>query len=735
MSSLVVAVAVLFVFFAGSTTYEWYVRKDYRYWKLRILYLAAVNPAFLSFVCTGGGKALVAAFLWIENIIVFYHQLKPLSKTYMPRRWRELMAPYMAYSISIAGIISAIFYTNPNIKGAGSLFVMSFFSAIIITLYNIWEFVVIDKEYPEDNPYQEVELVPLPEEKVTFDPIKKPGRKDLLSMCLLTAFSALLIFHKLGNPVAPQTALSLSSCDYKYFAEDRRDDIPQESKIDLQFQDEEFIEGISLYVGDKDTSVVRVEARSGENTWTIIQDALQLDATYRWNSIPIQMKANAIRVLQRDGDGKYLELAVRVKNTGEETEKERLLLPNNWQSYGALFDEQSLYPEYLTYYDQSLFDEVYYASSMYQFLQGENMREQTHPPLGKAIMSIGMYLFGPTPFGWRFVSAFLGGLMVPVMYLFLHGYLHNTRYATAGTFLFCIDFLHITLSRIGTPDTLVAFAMLVTMMYYHRAIERIRNYGFDKTAYRLLGIYSFCIGVCISLKWTGVFLLFGCILAYFRCITPYSKKMLGLAAVFHCLIPGTLYVLSFVPFYAKMGYQNFMQAALEHSFDMLRFHETAMKGHEFASPWFTWMFDIRPLVDIVSYVDGGKVSTVATFGHPILWPIGLVCFLFIAFRAAYREDKRASFFATLYFGLLFPWFFIKRTTFIYQYYGCSLVTIPIITYVMYRIDQRSNTRINQFFLILCTVVFLLFCPVLTGEPISKTWIEQMLVWMQGWNFY
>jgi dolichyl-phosphate-mannose--protein O-mannosyl transferase len=54
---------------------------------------------------------------------------------------------------------------------------------------------------------------------------------------------------------------------------------------------------------------------------------------------------------------------------------------------------------------------------------------------------------------------------------------------------------------------------------------------------------------------------------------------------------------------------------------------------------------------------------------------------------------------------------------------------------MYRIDQRSNTRINQFFLILCTVVFLLFCPVLTGEPISKTWIEQMLVWMQGWNFY
>ncbi|MBQ5376364.1 MAG: hypothetical protein IIU45_05795, partial [Lachnospiraceae bacterium] len=253
MSSLVVAVAVLFVFFAGSTTYEWYVRKDYRYWKLRILYLAAVNPAFLSFVCTGGGKAFVAAFLWIENIIVFYHQLKPLSKTYMPRRWRELMAPYMAYSISIAGIICAIFYTNPNIKGAGSLFVMSFFAAIIITLCNIWEFVVIDKEYPEDNPYQEVELVPLPEEKVTFDPIKKPGRKDLLSMCLLTAFSALLIFHKLGNPVAPQTALSLSPCDYKYFAEDRRDDIPQESKIDLQFQDEEFIEGISLYVGDKDT--------------------------------------------------------------------------------------------------------------------------------------------------------------------------------------------------------------------------------------------------------------------------------------------------------------------------------------------------------------------------------------------------------------------------------------------------------------------------------------------------
>ena len=43
--------------------------------------------------------------------------------------------------------------------------------------------------------------------------------------------------------------------------------------------------------------------------------------------------------------------------------------------------------------------------------------EWTHPPLGKVLMMVGIQLFGMTPFGWRFMGALMGVLMLPVMYL------------------------------------------------------------------------------------------------------------------------------------------------------------------------------------------------------------------------------------------------------------------------------------------------------------------------------
>ncbi|MBR2717342.1 MAG: glycosyltransferase family 39 protein, partial [Oscillospiraceae bacterium] len=53
--------------------------------------------------------------------------------------------------------------------------------------------------------------------------------------------------------------------------------------------------------------------------------------------------------------------------------------------------------------------------------------EITHPPLGKAIISLGIRLFGMTPFGWRFMGALTGVLMVPLMYLLVKQLTKDTR--------------------------------------------------------------------------------------------------------------------------------------------------------------------------------------------------------------------------------------------------------------------------------------------------------------------
>ncbi len=263
------------------------------------------------------------------------------------------------------------------------------------------------------------------------------------------------------------------------------------------------------------------------------------------------------------------------------------------------------------------------------------MNEQTHPPLCKIVTAIGVKIFGATPFGFRFISAICGILMVPVMFLFLHELMQSTLYATGGTILLMTDFLRIALSRKATPDTLVALFLLLSMAVLHHCHKRLtqametekgdqfcRNMK-DFAWFVVLGI---TLGISVSLKWTGVFLLIGAfVILMLDLITMWHReggtisRDLLITAVFVGAVPAVIYVISFLPTYRTMGYENVVSGAVQKSLDMFSFHKNAMKGHEYASPWFTWPISFKPLVDvIVSYWDG-RMSTVATFSNPLVW--------------------------------------------------------------------------------------------------------------------
>lgn len=71
--------------------------------------------------------------------------------------------------------------------------------------------------------------------------------------------------------------------------------------------------------------------------------------------------------------------------------------------------------------NSTYFDEIYHARTAWEHLNGVYPYEITHPPLGKIIISIGIALFGMTPFGWRFSGTLFGVLMLPVIYIFAKG--------------------------------------------------------------------------------------------------------------------------------------------------------------------------------------------------------------------------------------------------------------------------------------------------------------------------
>ena len=82
-----------------------------------------------------------------------------------------------------------------------------------------------------------------------------------------------------------------------------------------------------------------------------------------------------------------------------------------------LIDEQDTLEGEPGWFNGTYFDEIYYARTAYEHLHGQAPYETSHPPLGKEIMSIGIAIFGMTPFGWRFMGTLIGALMLPALYL------------------------------------------------------------------------------------------------------------------------------------------------------------------------------------------------------------------------------------------------------------------------------------------------------------------------------
>ncbi len=90
-----------------------------------------------------------------------------------------------------------------------------------------------------------------------------------------------------------------------------------------------------------------------------------------------------------------------------------------------------------------------------------------HPPLGKAMIAVGEWLFGLTPFGWRFSVAVAGTLAILMTARIARRMTRSTLLGCAAGLLMALDGLELVLSRTAILDvfvmfwTLAAFGMLV----------------------------------------------------------------------------------------------------------------------------------------------------------------------------------------------------------------------------------------------------------------------------------
>ena len=122
---------------------------------------------------------------------------------------------------------------------------------------------------------------------------------------------------------------------------------------------------------------------------------------------------------------------------------------------------------------EKIFDEIYYARAGEEYLRNVTQFEWTHPPFGKFVIAVSMWLFGGlhglgnTSYGWRFLNVVVGSLQCLVVYVFAKRLTGKTWLAALGALLLAFDGFHFVQERIATGEiTIGTLALLVLYALY-----------------------------------------------------------------------------------------------------------------------------------------------------------------------------------------------------------------------------------------------------------------------------
>jgi dolichyl-phosphate-mannose-protein mannosyltransferase len=443
----------------------------------------------------------------------------------------------------------------------------------------------------------------------------------------------------------------------------------------------------------------------------------------------------------------------------------------------SLVDEQNKLEIPPTYMTKMYFDEVYFARSAENYVNHQIPDERTHPPLGKLVQASGVAIFGATPFGWRIMGVAFATLMIPLMYLLGKKLFGSSIAGFSATFLFSFDFMHFTMARIGTVDTYVVFFSLVSQLFFLIYFMNVVKVGFKKTAVwpLFLAVVFFALG--ISTKW---FTLYGAagllVLLVAVRIKDLSKLKTSLSDKYLAFFERpALLILAFIGVAVAIYFATYIPEMLDgDSFatiiklqgSMFAFHSGSVVDPS-SAPWWSWPFMFRldgvnvPRWFDVSYgLPNNMISTISAFGNPLVWWLGFALMIILTERAVHGRQLIASlrskvsnssvrkqisiraqgwdipaiYITVVFFFTWLPYVFIGRATYIYHFYLSVPLLCLAITYFINKYWHLREGKIVAIVIFVATVaLFVLFYPVISGAPVTSTFIHTYLKWFPSWG--
>lgn len=421
-----------------------------------------------------------------------------------------------------------------------------------------------------------------------------------------------------------------------------------------------------------------------------------------------------------------------------------------------LFDEQAEIPAAYDYMNSTYFDEIYHARTAYENIENVYPYEISHPPLGKLILSVGIALFGMTPFGWRFSGTLIGVLMVPALYYFLKKLVGGRAVPLCMSAVFAFDFMHYVQTRIATIDSYAVFFTILMYLFFWLYLRSDR--GRRGSFLPPLAMAGLCFGLGAASKWTCIYAGGGLAVLWLgdrvlRGAALCRDGRRGLyvqetvenvvwCLLFFLAVPALVYYLSYWPYGTAKGLsapgmffsREYLDLVVDNQKYMFNYHSGVTSPHPYSSVWWQWVLDIRPILYYLQYPGDGTHVSFAAWLNPMLCWGGLLAMLGMAYLAIRHRDKTAVFILVGYLAQLLPWVLVTRPVFEYHYFPSSVFLLLALGHVFRQLELRDG-KLRRWLCVFTAVSLLLFCvfyPALRGLPVSARYGSSFLKWLPTW---
>jgi len=734
-----------------------------------------LNPAKIYFLLL---IFVVAVFMLAINMRVSYLFIAlPFILlcfiTSKDRRWLQLFAGFtMTHYVNMNyayGFSLSHSPTIPNLNGI--LLAFSFINVVLLSylVYIGYDFFVKERllTIPPGPDELAIEL------KLSANPmdlqVMKITHKDWVWMLTLALLYGLLAFYHLGSMKSPVTAWQPVAGDSFY--------------VDLGSP--KHIDRINIFSGIGDGTVMYEFAANDPSKWNHpIKVNTDYVSVFKWITQNVDYTARYVKITVVDPGITMNELAIFQKDDPKPLTIQSIHPDQPLQAkeghISDLFDEQKDAVYKPTYMNETYFDEIYHARAAYENLHGIKPYENTHPPLGKLLIAVGVKIFGMNPFGWRVVGTLFGIGMLPLIYIFAKRLIGKSEYALIAEFLMACDFMHFAQTRIATIDVYGVFFIML-MFYYMMRFYRLSFYKVSLwTTLRPLFWAGLFFGIGAACKWIALYGGAGLALIFFlvlydrykeydaakklvaeehgntnvadevadtyavdeakqivRLFPRLAVKTMAWCSLFFILIPAIIYSLSFVPIMAAKGQAHTLKQLVQYQVDMYEYHSNLVATHPFSSPWWEWPMMVRPIWYYSGAdVSAGNVSTIVSFGNPAIWWLGFLAVFAALFVSRRRKDKAMSVILIAYLSQYVPWLFVSRLTFIYHYFAMVPFLILCIVYMMKVLLEHNPDRKKYIYMYLSIVLllFVMFYPALSGLVVNGLYVDYFLHWFPSWTF-